>query len=135
MDNLWILAQNETGTAVIAEPVTEQQTTTITSADGNTAPAAKQSTKPIIPPFLLIILMFVFIYFILFRGPQKQKKQRRQMVQSLQKNDKIQTIGGIIGTIVDIKDDEITLKIDETNNTKVKIAVSAIGRNFSKDKK
>jgi preprotein translocase subunit YajC len=56
------------------------------------------------------------------------------MIQSLAKNDRIQTIGGIIGTVVDIKDDEITLKIDESNNTKIKIIRSAIGRNMSKDK-
>lgn len=56
------------------------------------------------------------------------------MVQSLQKNDKIRTIGGIIGTVVDVKDDEITLKVDESNNIKIKIASSAIGKNLSKDK-
>lgn len=56
------------------------------------------------------------------------------MVQSLQKNDKVRTIGGIIGTVVDIKDDEITLKIDESNNTKIKVAASAIGKNLSKEK-
>ncbi len=57
------------------------------------------------------------------------------MVQTLKKNDKVRTIGGIIGTVVDIKDDEITLKVDESNNTKIKIAVSAVGRNISQDTK
>jgi len=56
------------------------------------------------------------------------------MVQSLAKNDRIQTIGGIIGTVVDVREDEITLKIDESNNTKIKILRSAIGKNLSKDK-
>ena len=56
------------------------------------------------------------------------------MVQSLQKNDRIRTIGGIIGTVVDIKDDEITLKVDESTNTKIKIASSAIGKNLSQEK-
>ena len=56
------------------------------------------------------------------------------MVQTLQKNDKVRTIGGIIGTVVDIRDDEITLKVDESNNTKIKVATSAVGRNLSKDK-
>ena len=56
------------------------------------------------------------------------------MVQSLAKNDKVRTIGGIIGTVVDIKGDEVTLKVDESNNTKIRIAASAIGRNLSKDK-
>ncbi len=79
--------------------------------------------------------MMVLMYLMLFRGPQKQKQQHKQMVQSLQKNDKVQTIGGVIGTIVDIKDDEITLKIDESNNTKVKIVPSAIGKNLTKEKK
>ena len=78
--------------------------------------------------------MFVVMYFLLFRGPQKQKQQRKQLAQSLQKNDRVQTIGGIIGTIVDIKSDEITLKIDESNNTKIKITPSSIGKNLSKDK-
>ena len=53
------------------------------------------------------------------------------MVQTLKKNDKIRTIGGLLGTVVDIKDDEITLKVDESNNTKVKVASSAIGKNLS----
>ena len=56
------------------------------------------------------------------------------MVQTLAKNDRVRTIGGIIGTVVDIKDDEITVKIDESNNTKIKVVPSAISRNVSKDK-
>jgi len=73
------------------------------------------------------------MYLILFRGPRKKQQQHKQMIQTLAKNDRIQTIGGIIGTVVDIKDDEITLKIDESNNTKIKIVRSAISRNMSKD--
>lgn len=77
--------------------------------------------------------MFVVMYLILFRGPRKKQQQHKQMMQALAKNDKVQTIGGIIGTVVDVKDDEITLKIDESNNTKIKIVRSAISRNLSKD--
>jgi len=73
------------------------------------------------------------MYFLLLRGPRKKQQQHKQMVQGLQKNDKVRTIGGIIGTVVEIKDDEITLKVDESNNTKIKIATSAIGKNLSKD--
>ncbi|MHC4412334.1 MAG: preprotein translocase subunit YajC [Planctomycetota bacterium] len=51
----------------------------------------------------------------------------------MKKNDKVRTIGGIIGTIVDIKGDEVTLKVDESNNTKIKVASSAIGKNVSKE--
>lgn len=72
------------------------------------------------------------MYLLLFRGPRKKQQQHKQMVQTLEKNDRVRTIGGIIGTVVDVKDDEITLKVDESNNTKVKVAASAIGRNLTK---
>ena len=52
----------------------------------------------------------------------------------LKKNDRVRTIGGIIGTVVDIKGDEITLKVDESNNTKIRVAKDAIGKNLSKEK-
>ena len=48
------------------------------------------------------------------------------MVKSLTKNDKIHTIGGIIGTVIDVRDEEITIKIDESNNTKMKITPGAV---------
>jgi len=139
MNNVWILAQTQGDQApsgVTSEPVTTEETATTTVVSDSNAPATR---TPAQRPFggaawIWILLMFVLMYFILFRGPQKQKQQRRQLVQSLQKNDKVQTIGGIIGTIVDIKGGEITLKVDESNNTKVKVASSAIGKNLSKDK-
>ena len=136
MDNIWILAQapNELPSRVTSEQVTEQdQTGTLTQADPNAVGAQRPASKPLIPPWILLVFMVVMV-FMLFRGPQKQKQQRKQLDQSLERNDKIQTIGGIIGTIVDIKDNEITLKIDESNNTKIKILRSAIGKNLSKDK-
>ena len=86
-------------------------------------------------PYNLVFLglMFVLMYMILFRGPRKKQQEHKKMVQTLSKNDKVRTIGGIIGTVVDIKDDEITLKVDESNNTKIKVLPSAIGRNVTKE--
>lgn len=139
MDNIWILAQTEgdqSPSGITSEPVTGEDTVTTATASDPNAPAAR--TRPKSPfdgmAWIWIVLMFVLMYFILFRGPQKQKQERKKLVQSLQKNDRVQTIGGILGTIVDIKGDEITLKIDESNNTKIKITSSAVGKNFSQDK-
>ena len=141
MNNIWVLAQtgtNKATSSISSGPVSEQQTgtTTLASEPNATSPAARSGR-----PFggsgsslLFLGLMFVLMYFLLFRGPRKKQQQHKQMVQSLQKNDRVRTIGGIIGTVVDIKDDEITLKIDESNNTKIKVIPSAIGRNISKDK-
>jgi preprotein translocase subunit YajC len=140
MDNLWILAQAESGegpSGISSEPVsTEETTTTTTTAEPNVPAGKKQPPGLLGRPLLVFGLMFIMMYLLLFRGPRKkQQQQHKQMVQDLQKNDKIRTIGGIIGTVVDIKDGEITLKVDESNNTKIKVTPSAIGTNLSKDKK
>ena len=138
MNNIWILAQtgsSDASSGISSEPIgSEQQTTTIEQADPNTGTGTRKSNPFGGTQLIFLALMFVLMYMILFRGPRKKQQQHKQMVQSLAKNDKIQTIGGIIGTVVDIKEDEITLKIDESNNTKIKILRSAIGRNMSKDK-
>jgi len=146
MNNIWIskdtlltgiLAQaaEQTPSGITSEPVTAEETTTKTIASDANAPVSRREAPGLFSsPLILFGLMFVVMYFLLFRGPRKKQQQHRQMVQSLQKNDKIRTIGGIIGTVVDIKDDEITLKVDESNNIKIKIASSAIGKNLSKDK-
>jgi preprotein translocase subunit YajC len=137
MDNMWILAQSdqETSSKIHSETVEgEEMETTVIVQDPNALPVTSQRRPFGGSSWIFLVLMFVVMYFLLFRGPQKQKQQRKQLAQSLQKNDRVQTIGGIIGTIVDIKSDEITLKIDESNNTKIKITPSAIGKNLSKDK-
>ena len=82
---------------------------------------------------VFIVGIFVILYFIMFREPKKRQRQQQQMIQSLKKNDKVRTIGGIIGIVVDVKDDEVTLKVDESNNTKIKVAASAIGKNLSNE--
>ncbi len=71
----------------------------------------------------------------MLRGPRKQQQKHKQMVQTLTKNDRVRTIGGILGTIVDVKGDEITLKVDESNNTKIKVSTSAIGKNLTHEGK
>ncbi|MFZ2146526.1 MAG: preprotein translocase subunit YajC [Sedimentisphaerales bacterium] len=141
MSNAWILAQaepTEAPSTITSERVTSEETTTTTTvpAEPDATGARPQSRSPLGSYGNLIFLgvMFLLMYMILFRGPRKKQQQHKQMVQSLAKNDKVQTIGGIIGTVVDIKEDEITLKIDESNNTKIKILRSAIGKNMSQDK-
>ena len=138
MNNVWILAQTEATEApstITGEPVTAEDTTTTTTVASDPNSPAQQPPPPRSPlmQYIPFILIFVVMYLILFRGPRKKQQQHKQMVQTLSKNDKVRTIGGIIGTVVDIKGDEVTLKIDESNNTKIKIASSAIGKNMSKD--
>jgi preprotein translocase subunit YajC len=139
MNNIWVLAQaegEEAPSSIPSEPVTEggEATSTTVVSDSNAPATRPPPRRPSLMTYLPFILIFVVMYVLLFRGPRKKQQQHRQMVQALEKNDRVRTIGGIIGTVVDVKDDEITLKIDESNNTKIKIAPSAIGKNMSKDK-
>lgn len=134
MNNISILAQADT---ITSEPVGEEdQTSTFVVADPNGGAAATRRESPLggYGQFVFIGLMIVVFYFLMFRGPKKKQQQHQKMVKGLKKNDRVRTIGGIIATVVDVKDDEITLKVDESNNTKIKVAPSAISRNVSQEK-
>ncbi len=142
MNNTWILAKadgTDAPSGISSEPITSQgQTSTAAPgnvpADPNAASGTTQRKSLFENSSLIFIgLMFVMTYFILFRAPRKKQQQHKQMVQTLEKNDKVRTIGGIIGTVVDVKGDEVILKVDESNNTKIRVVSSAIGRNLSKD--
>jgi preprotein translocase subunit YajC len=140
MENIWILAQAQGAAGeneITSTPVQEGQTssgTKVPSDSNNVAPTQPKRAFDMTTVILLAV-MFVFMYMVLFRGPRKRQQEHNQMVQSLEKNDKVQTIGGIIGTVVDVREGEVVLKVDEANNTKIKISPSAIGKNLSKEKK
>ena len=74
--------------------------------------------------FLPIIIMFVILYFLLIRPQQKKQKDMVKMRDDLQKNEKVITSGGIIGTIYSIKGDVVVLKVDD--NVKIEVTKSAI---------
>ncbi|MFH1837601.1 MAG: preprotein translocase subunit YajC [Candidatus Omnitrophota bacterium] len=76
--------------------------------------------------FMPIILIFVIFYFLLIRPQKKQQKEHGEMLNALKKNDEVVTSGGIYGTIVNIQDDVITLRVDD--NTRVKVQKSSISK-------
>ncbi|RPJ22603.1 MAG: preprotein translocase subunit YajC [Planctomycetaceae bacterium] len=139
MDSLWILAQAgspEAPSRIGSEPVgTDGQSTTQAPGSPNTGPEGVPPQKPGSPWSMLLMMVAVFavMYMLLLRGPRKQQQQQKQMVQSLKKNDRVRTIGGIYGTVMDVKGDEVILKIDEATNTKIHVSTSAIGKNLSQD--
>jgi preprotein translocase subunit YajC len=73
-----------------------------------------------------ILLALGVFYVIMLGGNRREKKKRQQMLDQVGKNDRVLTIGGIMGTVVSVKEDEITVKVDETNNTKITFIRSAI---------
>ncbi len=140
MNNIWILAQvdsSDSPSGITDSPVGSQPEEVTTTGQADTKDTGATERPGFFDgggqQFIFIGLMLVMMYLILFRGPRKKQQKHKQMMQTLSKSDRVQTIGGIIGTVVDIKDDEVTLKIDESNNTKMKILRSAISSNLSKD--
>ena len=75
--------------------------------------------------FLPLILMFVVFYFMLIRPQKKKDKKVKEMLAALKPGDRICTIGGIYGTITNIKDDTIELSVSN-ENTKLVVARWAI---------
>ena len=64
---------------------------------------------------LMLAAMFAIMYFLVIRPEQKRKKKEKAMLDALKRGDRICTIGGIYGTIMDIKDDTITLSVGRDN--------------------
>ena len=144
MRNLWILAQADQdteGTTISSDQADSSQiggdqidssSTPITSADGsNSDISGEQLPPPKAPTWMTyapIVLLMIVMYMLLFRGPRKKQQQHQTMVQSLKPNDRVRTIGGIFGTVISVKEDEIILKIDESNNTKIKVLPQAISK-------
>ena len=67
---------------------------------------------------IMLVVMVAVFYFMLIRPENKRKKEAEQMRSSMKKGDKITTIGGIIGTVVDVKEDKFVI---ETSADQVRI--------------
>ncbi len=73
---------------------------------------------------LPLILIFVIFYFLLIRPQKSKEKEHSKMLGNLNKNDEVVTSSGIHGTIVNVKDKSVILRIDD--NVKMEIEKSAI---------
>jgi len=69
---------------------------------------------------------FFLLYIWMGRGKKKQQRQRQQMLTDLKKGDKVTSIGGIVGTVMEVRDDEIMVKVDESANVRMRFAKWAV---------
>ena len=124
-----VVAQTDDSLAPASSPVegggeaTGEGTATTEAGDGG---AAAQSPAPLggilFPMVLILGVLFMFSMF----GGRKEKKRRAEMLTNLTKGAKIQTVGGVLGTVVDVREDEVLVKVDESSNTRMRFAKSAI---------
>jgi len=81
-------------------------------------------------PLTLMLLIFFMFYLLMIR-PQRQEQAKRQaMLAGVKKNDRVVTIGGIYGVVTNVhrEADEVTIKVDEATNTKLRITLSSVAR-------
>ena len=70
---------------------------------------------------IMLAMMFGIFYFMLIRPENKRKKEAEQMRSSVKTGDKITTIGGIVGTVVNVKEDKIVI---ETSSDQVRLEMT-----------
>jgi len=78
-------------------------------------------------PFALVI---VLMYFLWIRPQRIEQRKHQESLNALKKNDRVVTIGGIFGVVTNVRKeaDEVTLKVDEDTNTKIRVRLGAIAR-------
>ena len=80
-----------------------------------TATEEVTTTSSLLGLLLPMVLMFAVFYFLLIRPQRKKDKKVKAMLAALKVGDRISTIGGIFGTITEIKDETIELTVGKDN--------------------
>ena len=91
--------------------------------------------RPQSPLFLWGMILFIFAFFYLFiiRPQARQAKERQAMLSSVQKGNRVLFGGGIIGTVANLKENTVTIKVGD--NIKLEVVRGAISRVIEKDDK
>ena len=77
---------------------------------------------------VMMVAMIAIFYFMLIRPENKRKKEAEQMRSAVKKGDKITTIGGIVGTVVDVKENNIVIETS-ADQVRIELAKWAISTN------
>jgi preprotein translocase subunit YajC len=85
---------------------------------------------PLVPILLILLVFYIFV----MRSKRGETRKREEMLHGLTRGDRVQTIGGMLGTVVEVRDNEVLVKVDESSNTKVRFVRSAIHRVVEEEK-
>lgn len=75
---------------------------------------------------LLLLMVLVVMWVFLLMGQRKEKRKRLEVLSKLSKGDRVETVGGILGTVIEVRDDEVLVKVDENANTRLRFTRAAI---------
>lgn len=79
--------------------------------------------------WLMLILIFVVMWLFMIRPQRKQQKELQKFREGLKKGDKVVTIGGIYGTVVEVKEKTLLLEVD--SNVKIRVDKNSVVKDFS----
>ena len=96
----------------------------ISDAMAEAAPAAQQQADPM-SSLIFFGGMILIFYFLLIRPQQKRAKEHRNMVEALNKGDEVITNGGLLGKIIEVGEQYITVEL--ADNVQVKMQKAAVG--------
>lgn len=99
---------------------------TILQAAAGAAPATGTGSWGM---WIMMILIFVVMWFFMIRPQRKQQKELQKFRDGLKKGDKIVTVGGIYGTVVEVKDRSLLIEVD--NNVKIRVDKNSVVKDFS----
>jgi preprotein translocase subunit YajC len=105
---------------------------TTAPATSQPAPGWAQFLQSPMTPLLLLAVVFMFV---MSRTKRKQERERTSMLGGMKRGDRVQTIGGILGRVVDVEETKVLLKVDESQNTKIWFSRNAIHRVIGDDAK
>lgn len=79
---------------------------------------------------LLVLPIGLFFYLFLIRPQRREQAERQKMLDAVKKNDRVVTIGGVYGVVANVNKEanEITVKVDEATNTKLRLTLGSIAR-------
>lgn len=90
------------------------------------APAGRSGSQVMIQMMVYVVAFGLIMWFVLLRPQRKMQDKHKQMIAELRKGDEVVTDGGIIGSIIHLADDRVTVKTAE--NTRIVVARSKISR-------
>jgi len=103
-----------------------QTTQTVSSPGAGGTESPPFWAQPQLVMTALLCLGVLFIFSSSGKSSRQKEKRHREMLSSLKRGDRVQTIGGIIGAVVEVRDDEVVIKVDESTNTKIRIIRDAV---------
>ena len=93
------------------------------------AAAPQPAGGSMMPSILMLVLLFAVFYFLMIRPQRKQQKELQNFRDSLKKGDKVVTAGGIYGTVAEIEEKTVLLKVD--GEVKLRVDKNSLSRDFS----